>query len=82
MASIGGSGLAGPTWLRVLYHLVSSPKTPTEIANLEKKHLSVVSRTLRDLRTNGLVVYTKTGSRERYYRPTEEGYILIRQFLR
>ena len=66
----------------VLYHLVSSPKTPTEIAHLEKKHLSVVSRTLKDLRSKGLVVYTNTGSRERYYRPTEQGYILLRQFLR
>jgi len=82
MALLDGNGVMGPTWLRVLYHLVRSPKTPTELATLEKKHLSSVSRTLRELRDSGLVEYTKSSSRERYYRATPEGYIILRQFLR
>jgi DNA-binding IclR family transcriptional regulator len=82
MASAEGLGVSGPGWLRLLYHLVGSPKTPTELATLEKKHLSEVSRLLRSMRDSGLVEYTETGSRERYYRATEEGYILFRRSLR
>lgn len=82
MDSLNTSGILGPTWLKVLFHLVMSPKTPTEIATLEKKHLSTVSRTLRELRDSGLVEYTKSPSRERYYRATEQGQIILRQFLR
>lgn len=58
--------------------------TPTELASLENKHLSQVSRTLRELRKEGLVEYTHSGSREKYYRPTRDGYLvysmMIRQF--
>jgi len=82
LASVDGLGVSGPSWLRILYYLVKSPKTPTEIANLENKHLSSVSRTLRELRSNGLVVYTDSGSRERYYRATQQGAILLRNALR
>jgi predicted transcriptional regulator len=82
MASVDGLGVSAPGWLRLLYHLVVSPKTPTELASLEKKHLSEVSRTLRSLRDSGLVEYTDTGSRERYYRATEQGYVLLRRSLR
>jgi len=82
MASADGLGVSAPGWLRLLYYLVRSPRTPTELANLEKKHLSEVSRTLRSMRNSGLVEYTETGSRERYYRATEEGYVLLRRSLR
>jgi DNA-binding PadR family transcriptional regulator len=74
--------VTGPGWLRILARLVVSPMTPTELANVEKKHLSEVSRTLRTMRDSGLVEYVNTGSRERYYRATEEGYLLFRQSLR
>lgn len=82
MPSVEGVGVSGPEWLRLLYLLVGSPKTPTELATLEKKHLSEVSRTLKSMRDNGLVVYSETGSREHYYRATEQGYILLRRALR
>jgi predicted transcriptional regulator len=82
MAGAEGADVLGPSWLRLLYLLVRSPKTPTELATLENKHLSEVSRTLRNMRDSGLVVYTETGSRERYYRATEQGYILLRRMLR
>jgi len=82
MASVDGLGVSAPGWLRLLYYLVRSPRTPTELATLEKKHLSEVSRTLRNMRDSGLVEYVDTGSRERYYRATEEGYVLLRRSLR
>jgi predicted transcriptional regulator len=82
MASVDGLDVSAPGWLRLLYYLVRSPKTPTELASLEKKHLSEVSRTLRSMRDVGLVEYTETGSRERYYRATDEGYVLLRRSLR
>lgn len=82
MTPVDGSGISGPGWLRLLYYLVGSPKTPTELAALEKKHLSEVSRTLRSMRDSGLVEYVNTGSRERYYRATEEGYIIFRRSFR
>ncbi len=83
MTSIEGlGGVSGPGWVRVLYLLVRSPKTPTELASLEKKHLSDVSRTLRTLRDGGLVEYTETSSRQRYYRVTAEGYALLIRTLR
>jgi DNA-binding IclR family transcriptional regulator len=82
MAAVDRLGVTSPGWLRLLYHLVRSPKTPTELANLEKKHLSEVSRILRGMRDNGLVEYTETGSRQRYYRATEEGYVILRRMLR
>jgi predicted transcriptional regulator len=82
MAGAEDTDVFGPGWLRLLYLLVRSPKTPTELATLENKHLSEVSRTLRNMRDSGLVEYTETGSRERYYRATEQGYVLLRRLLR
>jgi DNA-binding IclR family transcriptional regulator len=68
--------------MRLLQHLAKSPKTPTELASLEDKHLSEISRMLRKLRDNGLVVYRDSGSRERYYMATVEGYRIVHQRLR
>lgn len=62
--------------------MVDSPKTPTELASLENKHLSDVSRMLKKLRDDGLVVYRDSGSRERYYIATVEGYRIVHQRLR
>ena len=76
-----GMGLFLPDKLRLLVDLFNGPRTPTELATLEKKHLSQVSRALRDLRKRGLVEVTKSGSRERYYRPTPVGYSMINEIL-
>jgi len=75
-------GMFLPDKLRLLIDLFNGPRTPTELASIEKKHLSQVSRTLRELRDHGLVEVTSTGSRERYYRPTPVGYSMINEILR
>jgi len=72
-----GATIKGPFKLKLLYHLVGRPRTPTELAFLENKHLSDISRGLSRLRKEGLVEYRDTGSRERYYKATVEGYILL-----
>jgi DNA-binding IclR family transcriptional regulator len=82
LALVDGSISAGPGWLRILKYLVTSPKTPTELAALDNKHLSDVSRMLKKLRANGFVSYTDSGSRNRYYAVTEEGYRFLRQITR
>lgn len=69
---------AGTNWLKLLHHLILSPKTPTELANLEKKHLSEISRALAKLRRFGYVEYERRGSKERYYRATVDGYLFLR----
>ena len=58
---------------RLLFYLIAKPRTPTELASLERKHLSDVSRSLRELRNMGLVEAKTSGSRERYYSVTEDG---------
>lgn len=75
---MNASATAGAGWIKLLYHMVLSPKTPTELAALERKHLSEISRTLAKLRTSGLVEFERRGSRERYYRPTIDGYLALR----
>lgn len=75
--SLEGWIINGPFRLKLLYHLVLRPRTPTELASLENKHLSDISRGLRRLRRDGLVEYEKSKARERYYRPTQEGYVLL-----
>jgi DNA-binding transcriptional ArsR family regulator len=77
LGAVDGITIAGPFWLKLLYHLVSKPRTPTELASLEGKHLSDISRGLGKLRKAGLVEFASSGARERYYRPTQEGYILL-----
>jgi len=76
------SGIKMPFRLKLLYYLVVKPRTPTELASLENKHLSDVSRGLSRLRAQGLVEYEWTGARERYYRATQEGYIMLYAALR
>ncbi len=62
---------------RVLAVLSGAVHTPTEIAVLENKHLSHVSRALSELETRGLVEVARSDSRERYYRATKAGYSLF-----
>jgi DNA-binding transcriptional ArsR family regulator len=80
--SIPKGTINGPFKLKLLYHLVIGPRTPTELALLENKHLSDISRGLRRLRKEGLVEYHNSGSRERYYKATVEGYVLLYASLR
>ncbi len=75
-------GIFLPDKLRLLIDLFSGPRTPTELATMENKHLSQVSRALGDLRKDGLVEVTPSGSRERYYKPTPVGYSMISEILR
>ena len=68
--------LSVPGRFKLLWYLIVKPRTPTELATLEGKHLSNVSRMLRELRAEGLVVADSSKSREKYYRPTMEGYVM------
>ena len=58
---------------KLLEELVSGPKTPTELASTQGKHVSHVSRALAELRERGLVEQMSSASRERYYRATSQG---------
>ncbi len=82
MSGTEGLGVFLPDKIRLLIDLFNGPRTPTELATLEKKHLSQVSRALGNLRKDGLVEVTRSGSRERYYRPTPVGYSMINEILR
>ena len=63
--------------LRLLSHLTAGPKSPSELASIEKKHISHVSRALAEMRSRGLVEYYGSESRERYYRATSQGYAVF-----
>jgi len=66
---------------KVLVELSKGPKTTTELASLEGKHVSHVSRALAELRAEGLVEPFWTSSRSIYYRATDEGVSLSYLFL-
>jgi DNA-binding MarR family transcriptional regulator len=55
---------------------VIGPKSPSQLASIEKKHVSHVSRALAEMKSRGLVEYWRTDSRERYYRVTTQGYFV------
>ncbi len=59
----------------ILERLLSGPMTPTELASLEKKHVSHVSRALRELTDHGIVEPISSHSREKYYQITTPGYL-------
>ncbi len=61
---------------KLLQRLASKPHTPTELATIESKHISHVSRALIELKGLGLVSATESGSREHYYRITSQGYAI------
>lgn len=61
---------------KLLQRLASSPHTPTELASIESKHISHVSRALIELKDWGLVCTTESGSREHYYKITSQGYAI------
>jgi predicted transcriptional regulator len=59
----------------LLERLVKGPLTPTELATLENKHVSHVSRALREMKDYGLVAPMRGSSKEKYYRMTTPGYL-------
>ncbi len=61
---------------KLLERLASKPCTPTELAAMESKHISHVSRALIELKERGLVSSSPSGSRERYYKITTQGYAI------
>ena len=67
---------------KLLGHLREGPKTPTELASLESKHVSHVSRALKELSAMGVVESMPGQSRERYYRMTKEGYLIFASIAR
>ncbi len=60
----------------LLQRLASRPHTPTELATIESKHISHVSRALIELKDWGLVSSSKSGSREHYYKITTQGFAI------
>lgn len=63
--------------LKLLVHLITGPMSPSQLATIEKKHISHVSRALAELRSRGLVEYAESESRERYYKVTTQGYAVF-----
>ena len=67
---------------KVLIDLSKGPMTTTELASVEGKHVSHVSRALAELRAEGLVEPVRSSSRERYYRATDRGLSLSIRFVK
>jgi DNA-binding transcriptional ArsR family regulator len=67
---------------RLIELLSNRPRTPTELASIERKHVSHVSRALAELRERGLVEAISTESRERYYRTTYLGLAIYYSMVR
>ena len=55
--------------------------TVTELASMERKHMSHVSRALSELRAQGLIEPVRGPPRERRYRATGEGLALYRNLV-
>ena len=66
---------------KVLGHLIKEPMTPTELASIENKHVSHVSRALAELQAQGLVEPVFHQSREKYYKATHVGLSLYATML-
>ena len=58
---------------KLLERLTEGPRTPTELASLESKHVSHVSRALKEMKARGIVEPIRGHSRETYYRMTAQG---------
>jgi predicted transcriptional regulator len=67
---------------KLLEQLITGPKTPTELAVIEGKHVSHVSRALAELKERGLVEQLSSASRERYYRATSQGMTIYTQIIK
>ncbi len=75
---VGGSQVR----LKILNHLTTHPSTPSQLAEMDSKHVSHVSRALSELKRRGLVEPVQSGSRERYYRATNYGYAIYATLVR
>jgi len=64
----------------VLEDIVRGPRTPSELASIENKHVSHVSRALAELRAQGLVEPVSGERRQRHYRATDLGYLMAATF--
>ena len=62
--------------LGLLFNLFAGPKSPSQLASIEKKHVSHVSRALSELQNRGIVEPMPRGSRETFYKLTTQGYVL------
>jgi predicted transcriptional regulator len=62
--------------LGLLFNLISGPKSPSQLATMEKRHVSHVSRALSELRAKGIVESMPRTSRETLYRLTSQGYVI------
>ena len=62
--------------LGLLLNLIAGPKSPSQLATIEKRHVSHVSRALSELRDRGIVEPLPRGSRETFYRLTNQGYVV------
>jgi predicted transcriptional regulator len=67
--------------VKLLEHLTKEPMTPTELALLENKHVSHVSRALAELREQGLIEYIPNQSREKRYKATIQGLTIYASLL-
>ena len=65
---------------QVLEDIVRTPRTPSELASIENKHVSHVSRALAELRMQGLVEPVLTNTRQKYYRATDLGFLMAATF--
>ena len=68
---------------RVLEDVLRDPKTPSELAHIENKHVSHVDRALAELRAQGLVETAEPISgdkRKKYYQATDLGLLIMATF--
>jgi predicted transcriptional regulator len=65
---------------RVLEDVLRGPKTPSELASIENRHVSHVSRALSELRAQGLVEPISSERKQRYYRATDLGFLMAATF--
>ncbi len=62
--------------LGLLVSLITGPKSTSQLATIENKHVSHISRALTELKARGIVEPMPRGSRETFYRLTTQGYVV------
>jgi DNA-binding MarR family transcriptional regulator len=87
MSSVGSGALttfvtSSSVRVKLLEHLTRAALTPTELASLENKHVSHVSRALAQLRAQGLIEPIPNQCREKKYRVTAQGLTLYASLLK
>jgi len=72
--------LSSETRFRIIAYLSEDAKTPTQLANAIQKHLSHISRALRELESRDLVIcQAPRNTKPRVYYLTPEGDKLLRE---